>query len=446
MDNTSLNQENANSFEWEALNQKLARFGGYTLLETAIDGAKNMNPEREARKNIFLEDAEKKTEREKLKKTLALWEEMLSNDGELSEIASQCDEKLKQGEQELRKNLGAAVQRTRKLESSYRNLTLFFRNTEQEKLKNFSVMNASNEQLKDLDNPTFIDTVHQEFKDNFDKLSMKDNYSILVLPGYLGSNAIVDKWARLAHENKVMMVTDFAHFDQPDDVMEEFDRANLTGADAYKSNVIMACNWLVGRGKTPEIGENGDLHVAPSGALAGKIYSTLMSQVSAGKKYGALNEVEAVRFDLRRSEITELEKLGLVPMVNEYGKVMAFSAKTLFNGDNLGLQTYSVVRVFDYVTKVLMDFLNRCTFQNFNNKMRNDLLKQIVGFMDGITGHNKLIEKYEVKRFAQDPKQKDKVHLDIHMRPYFPAKNFMIRLDGQNGEDGTDWDSNYEEA
>ena len=31
-----------------------------------------------------------------------------------------------------------------------------------------------------------------------------------------------------------------------------------------------------------------------------------------------------------------IERMGLVPMVNEYSKVMAFSAKTLFNGDNLG--------------------------------------------------------------------------------------------------------------
>ncbi|MEN2802009.1 type VI secretion system contractile sheath protein TssC, partial [Capnocytophaga sputigena] len=68
--------------------------------------------------------------------------------------------------------------------------------------------------------------------------------------------------------------------------------------------------------------------------------------------------------DLKKSEIANLESLGLIPMVNEYGKVMAFSAKTLFNGDNIGLQTYSVVRVFDYVTKVLMDFLNRRAFEN----------------------------------------------------------------------------------
>ena len=60
-------------------------------------------------------------------------------------------------------------------------------------------------------------------------------------------------------------------------------------------------------------------------------------------------------------------------MVKEYGKVMAFSAKTLFNGDNLGLQTYSVVRVFDWVTKVLMDFLNRRAFENWISKAERDL-------------------------------------------------------------------------
>jgi hypothetical protein len=71
-------------------------------------------------------------------------------------------------------------------------------------------------------------------------------------------------------------------------------------------------------------------------------------------------------------------------MVNEYGKVMAFSGKTLFNGDNLGLQTYSVVRVFDYVTKVLMDFLNRRAFENFTAVTRKEIMGQIVRFLDAI--------------------------------------------------------------
>ena len=107
----------------------------------------------------------------------------------------------------------------------------------------------------------------------------------------------------------------------------------------------MTCNWLLGRQREESVGEEENLYIPPSSSLAGKIYNTLMSQVVAGKKFGGLNEVESVRFDLRKSEISELERMGLVPMVNEYSKVMAFSAKTLFNGDNLGLQTYSVVRI-----------------------------------------------------------------------------------------------------
>ena len=176
------------------------------------------------------------------------------------------------------------------------------------------------------------------------------------------------------------------------------------------------------------------------------MYRTLMSQVTAGKKHGGINEVQGVRFDLKKSEIANLEKMGLIPMVNEYGKVMAFSAKTLFNGDNLGLQTYSVVRVFDYVTKVMMDFLNRRAFENFNAKTRKELLGQIIRFLDTISGPEKLIESFTIKRFEQDPVQKDKVHLDIHMRPFFPAKNFMIKMEGQKGDDGTDWDSEYQQA
>ena len=132
-------------------------------------------------------------------------------------------------------------------------------------------------------------------------------------------------------------------------------------------------------------------------------------------------------------------------MVNEYGKVMAFSGKTLFNGDNLGLQTYSVVRVFDYVTKVLMDLLNRRAFENFTAVTRKEIMNQIVRFLDSITGPGKLIENFEIRRFAQDPVQKDRVHLDIHMKPYFPAKNFLIKMDGHKGDEGNQWETEYEQ-
>lgn len=424
---------------------KLARYGGFDLLETSIEGVQNINPDRKARRKIFLTELGKEKERETLKKTLELWANVISISDSLTDMVANCEDQRKSSEDLLSKNLSKAVDITRELEANYRTAALFYKNTESDKVKNITVVNANLEQLKDLDNTRFIDTIHAELADNYDRLDLKNNYGILVIPGYLGSNKVVEKWAKLAHENKVMLVTDFEHLDEPDDVMEMFDQAYLTGGEVYRANVLMTCNWLVGRGRFEEIHETEDLYIPPSAALAGKIYKTLMSQVTAGKKFGGINEVDGVKFDLKKSEIANLENLGLIPMVNEYGKVMAFSGKTLFSGDNLGLQTYSVVRVFDYVTKVLMDFLNRRAFENFTAVTRKEIMNQIVRFLDSITGPGKLIENFEVRKFEQDPVQKDRIHLDIHMKPYFPAKNFLIKMDGHKGDDGNEWETEYEQ-
>ncbi|MGE9312416.1 DUF5458 family protein [Niabella sp. CJ426] len=427
--------------------QPLAKLGGYDLLESAIDNVQNLNPERKARKKIFLEEASKKKERDELKKMLSWWVDILESTDDLGQMVDNCNQLAETADRTLKSNVRKALERTADLERSYRSVALFFKNTESQKVKNVSFMNAEPDQLKDLDNTRFIDHVQAELVNNYDRLDLRNNYGILILPGYLGSNKVVEKWAKIAYDNKVMLVTDFENLDTPDDVMELFEAANLTGGDPYRSNVVMACNWLVGRGKEDEVGEDDHLFIPPSSSLGGKIYYTLMSQVTAGKKHGSMNEVDGVKFDLKKSEIAGLEKLGLVPMAKEYGKVMAFSAKTLFNGDNIGLQTYSVVRVFDYVAKVMMDFLNRRAFENFNANTRKELNGQIVRFLDSITGPSKLIENFTIKRFEQDPLQKDRIFLDIHLKPYFPAKTFLIKLDGQKGDDadGVEWMSSYEQ-
>jgi hypothetical protein len=424
---------------------KLAKFGSFDFLESAIDGVQGLNPERKARKQIFLTDAAKKQERAQLKKKLELWLTLLTSSSDISQMAETCQQRSEEAAALLRKNLKKAAEASRDLEVSYRSLNLFYKNTESDKLKNITIVNAGPEQLRDLDNPKFIDYVGAELKQNYDRLDLRNNYSLLCVPGYLGSNAVVEKWAKLAHETKTMLVTDFMDIDNPDDTLDMFQEANLTGGEIHRSNVMMACNYIVGRQKNAEIDEEEDVRVPPSAALAGKLYYTLMSQVTAGKKHGGMNEVEAVRFDLKKSEISAMDKAGLIPMVNEYGKVMAFSSKTLFNGDNIGLQTYSVVRVFDYINKVLIDFLNRRAFENWTSRTEMELRQQIVQFLDSVTGPSKLIEKFRIMRFERDDVQKDRIHLDINITPYFPAKSFMLKLDGHKGDDGNNWETATEQ-
>lgn len=424
----------------------LVKAGGFDFLEAVVDGADNMNPLRKAKRNIFLTDSAKKEQRAELKKKIQMWIDLLSENSSVSEMVDKSMEKATTAEKLLKGNLKSVLAATRELEQSYRSVHLFYKNTESPKLKNVIIMNAPMSELTNLDEPKFIEFVAAELKDKFDRLDMRQNYSLMVIPGYLKSNTIVDKWAKMAYNNKVMLVTDFENIETPDDVLDMFTDANLTGGDAHKANVIMTCNYIVGRGKNTEVGEQEDVYVPGSAALAGKLYCTKMSQPVAGKTYGCIDEVDAVRFDQKKGEISELENVGLVPLVGEWGRVMPFSAKTLFTGDNLGMQTYSVVRVFDFIAKVISDFLNRRAFELWNVKMEKNLRNQIVKFLDGIQGPDKLIEKFQILRFERDEDQKDHIFLDIHITPFFPAKSFLVKLDGYKGDDGEEWKAELKEA
>lgn len=428
----------------------LAKMGGFKFLETTVAGIKNMNPKRKALKNIFLSEASKQVDKKDLARRLGLWIDLLENSEDVGSMVEKCQEKVEQAHESLGKNVRVALAECKTLETAYRSMSLFFQNSEYDKIRNLNIVNADIDDLSN-DAYTYQEDINNELWSNYDRLDLRDNYSMLVIPGWLGSKANVEKWAKIAHKSKAMLITDYRNLGAFDEVLDAYEADDLADGEAHMSNVMMSCNWLAGREQYTEIGEDEGVFVPPSGALAGKMYKTLMSQVAAGKKFGGMADTSGVRFPLMKGELSNLEKIGLVPMVNEYGKVMAFSAKTLFNGDNLGMQTYSVVRVFDYITKVLVDFLNRRTFENFDFNTRKDLQGQITKFLNSVTGPGKLIQKFEILKFEQDKEDKSKIFLDLYMVPYFPSKNFTISLFGKKGIDTADeeyaeWLADYKQV
>lgn len=425
----------ARSFDQNIQELQKLRFGGYKLLETTIDGADNLNPERRAKKSIFLKEEGRKKDREGLKQRLELWKEMLTKEDALSEINDQ----QKTAEELFRTNLKAIVAETRDYESTYRGITLFFENAKTSglKIRNAVFMNAGTEQLDatDVINKNTIEHVTGEIHQVYNRFDLAESYSLMVVPGFLKNKISVDTWAKIASDHKLMFITDYRNMDSLKDMLSEFQKEKISADSPRNANVLMACNHLVGRGKYDELDEDDDLYVEPSSALAGKIYSNLISQVSAGYQYGALEQVDGVRLDLLKTEVGELEGLGLIPMTKEWGKVVPFSGKTLYTGNNLGLKTYSVVRVFDWIMKVLMQFLNKRAMENWNPKVEQEIQREIVQFLDKIKGPGKIIEKFEAPQFKRDPTQKDRIFLDIHITPFFPAKTFVIGLTGEDGRD-----------
>ena len=420
----------------------LNKFGGFQLLKGLIKGVENMDPRRKAIKNIFLSDSAYADNRKKLKNELELWVSIL--DGEATDpmaIIDSCKAKCQKAEQCLSNNLFAIHDELHKLEVTYRALDSFFANAGQGKIDCLTLMNVNKEELEYHDSEDTL-AIRDELERYYDRLSLKNNYSLLIVPGYLGDANTIRMWADTAYRNKVMMLTDFKDSQNFSMLKDELDDANMQGQDAKLANVIMTCNYILGRKKSELAGEDDDLYLPASAALAGRMTNTdeiVIAQGAAGKKYGTLSNVKGARLDLRKSEIAALIDQGVIPMVEEDGRTMAFSNRSLYNGATIGLQEYPIVRVFDWIGKVFQNFFNDEAFINWNSSVKAELQQAVHDFLSDYKGPGKLIENYNLKGINQDPKTKD-IKIEVELKPFFAAKNFFIELTGHNGQAGVEWD------
>ncbi len=426
----------------------LDKFGGFQLLKGLIKGVENMDPRRKAIKNVFLNDSAYEDARNRLRNELSLWVEILEAGGkDPMEIIESCRDKCQKAERNLSENLFCIHDEIRNLETAYRSLDAFFANAGQGKVDCITLMNVNKEELGDNDSEDTM-AIRDELERYFDRLNLKNNYSMLVVPGYLGDAEAVRMWAQTAYRNKVIMLTDFKDSMNFGMLKEELDDASLQGTDPYLGNIVMTANYILGRKKSELAGEDEDLYIPASGALAGRMSNTediVIAQAAAGKRYGTLDNVKGARMDLRKSEIASLIDLGVIPMVEEDGRTMAFSNHTLYNGASKGLQEYSIVRVFDWIGKVFESYCNDHAMEIWTPAIKSEITQDIHNFLSDYKGPGGIIEKYTNLKVDQDPKTKD-ISINVEITPYFAAQNFFIELTGRNTAAGVDWEQNTKNA
>ena len=209
----------------------LDKFGGFQLLKGLIKGVENMDPRRKAIKNVFLNDSAYEDARNRLKNELSLWVEILESGGkDPMEIVDSCKEECQKSERNLSENLFCIHDEIRNLETTYRSLDAFFANAGQGKVDCITLMNVNKEELGDHDSED-TQAVRDELERYFDRLNLKNNYSMLVVPGYLGDAETVRMWAQTAYKNKVIMLTDFKDSMNFEMLKEELDDASLQGTE-----------------------------------------------------------------------------------------------------------------------------------------------------------------------------------------------------------------------
>ena len=410
----------------------LSAFGGFNAVRGFMPDADNLNPAKKAAKTVFLTDKRFKDKREGLINDIKGWLEILEEGHTAAtEFVDACKAKEEKYEKVLSQGITDALFATANMERSYRALDSFFKTANAEKVKNLRIINVYKDDIADPDSG-FAGEVDAILRGGFDRLSLKDCYSLLVVPGNVFQDKVsLLQWAKIAFKYKVMLLTDHADEYSFDDLFSNTE--GYKDSDIELQNVIMTANWIVGRESeklSEDEKEQPAFFISSSSALAGKLYdeSASMAQGAGGKKYGTLDGVKGVRLDLLKSEIASLMDNQVIPMVYSEGRVIAFNNATLYNGDNTAMKEYPIVRVFDWVKKVLMNYVHEVALENWDpyNSPKN-LKAKIQAFLNDYKGYGNLFQNYEIKEPTQDPITK-RITCDISLTPFYSAKNFIIKV------------------
>ena len=97
----------------------------FDFLANMIEGMENMNPEKKARKKIFMTESTRKKDRQDFLKKLKMWADILSLDQDLYGMVENTEKSLQETKDLLAKNLGNTVNEVKDLERSYRTVYHF---------------------------------------------------------------------------------------------------------------------------------------------------------------------------------------------------------------------------------------------------------------------------------------------------------------------------------
>jgi hypothetical protein len=332
-------------------------------------------------------------------------------------------------------------QEIKPLEMSYRNAQQFFANSSPSgDPVNAWFSNISRESLTDPDSDKFTELADY-VKKPFRAFSLKDCYSMMVVPGFLDDIPSLDKIAKLGEENKVHVFTDLPDFETFREAEEQLNGPGLeglAGSTPEKAHMSVMVNWVLGRSKNRY--EQEDLWLPPSSVLAGLVYKqdegVGMQQPCAGYQYGASDSVKAVRFEVDRAVgAKEFLNKGVIPAVLWDAKVRFLGDCSLYKGESYDV--YATKRTADYVSKNVCHYLNKQTFKLIDNSLLDRVKKDVYDFLRANTGKGKLVSDFKLE-VSSTPEQRAKHIIDVKLNvtPFTSVRQFDVYLTARQSEEG----------
>ncbi len=300
----------------------------------------------------------------------------------------------------FQQNLEHMFETQRTLEKTYRELDVFFLEAAMrpgETIPYVGIVNASADtHFSDLLNP---DTGLPSALPNRDNFDMKTLTGIIVVPEWVGSEAKLMKYAELARSCMAHLFAGFPNVSLAE-AQEMFDVggrfAELKSTDPVKQSISIVANHLRIRRSNRYEAKGADLYISPAAILAGKVYK---GDVTEGIHVAQANKPHAVNiptpdgspadllWDIRGGQQMKFNK-ALIPLAF-YEGIVFWGVDTLYlaggHGDE-GMDQYTVKRCDEYISKVVLHYLNGRTFIPNESASRDEIYSALSTFLMHNTG------------------------------------------------------------
>lgn len=420
----------------EGLMPQVKASSGETMVGLSV-----FNPAKKDARHKFLTRPQFEESRKLMAQRLKLWHKMLLSSEDVDDLRNTAILEAQALAENIDLNMRQIYEEIRPVEMSYRNIQQFFANSSPSgDPVNVYFSNVSQEELIDPDSDAF-EELAEYIKKPFRAFSLTDCYSIMVVPGFLEDIPNVDKFAKLAEENKVHVFTDLPDFESFEEAEEQMNGPaleGLAGSTPEKAHVSVAANWVLGRNKNRY--EEEDLWLPPSTVLAGLVYkqdtTVGMQQPCAGYQYGASDSVKAARFEVDRAVgAKEFLSKGVVPSVLWDAKVRFLGDCSLFKGESYDV--YATKRTADYISKNVCHYLNKQTFKLIDNSLLERVKRDVYDFLSANSGKGKLISDFSLE-VTSTPEQRAKHIIDVRLNvtPFTSVRQFDVYLTARHSEEG----------
>jgi hypothetical protein len=245
----------------------------------------------------------------------------------------------------------------------------------------------------------------------------RQSYSYLLVPGNYARPEILQEWDARLKENRLLMVSDifqgnpYAHIRSYADLKAQLDSnayATLRRDTIDRAHIVACYNDVLVRKPYDEFEKKGaGIYVPASVFVLGRMFyvdnDDGIAEVPAGAEKGTVFGGAALRVELNDPSVDELTKrYHVIPIVAPFGQggpLQIYGVRSLCSAKPY--DQFSVVKVYDYVARVLNDIAEQKRFRRSDQRTRYEFEELVRTFLDKAKGN--IFENYEGLDVRFDP-------------------------------------------